>query len=72
MPNYRADPLTKITLNVFTADLAIFRQRYGSGYTQQIRRLVHQDVVEYKQYQRELDRLEQDSIQYITEADDAD
>lgn len=34
------DPLTKVTLNIFTADYDWFKRRYGDGYSIVIRELV--------------------------------
>lgn len=54
MPKRSGDALTKTTLNLFTSDIAILRSRYGHGWSEQVRRLVHQDCVDYRKFKREL------------------
>lgn len=58
MPNPGAsEPLTKITINLFTSDLDQFRKRYGHGWSEQIRELVRRNCREYLLYKKRCDEL---------------
>ena len=37
MSNYAEEPLTKVTLNLFTKDLERLRLHYGPGWTKEVR-----------------------------------
>jgi hypothetical protein len=41
MPVLQQEPLTKVTLNLFTADLATLKSVVGPGYTAKVREIVH-------------------------------
>lgn len=47
MPKLAGPPLTKVTLNLFTADVEWFRQRHGQGYSEIIRAVVNKHVKQY-------------------------
>ena len=57
MPKPSEEPLTKVTLNLFRSDVIAFKRRYGHGYTEQIRNLVRANVMLYKKFEHDMDRL---------------
>lgn len=64
MPNKSGESLTKVTLNLFTSDLASLKARYGHGYSEQIRDLVRENVRKHKALQRDMDKL---GVTFLTE-----
>jgi hypothetical protein len=46
MPQRPDEPLTKITLNLYTRDVEKFEMRYGYGWSEVIRRLVRKHIKE--------------------------
>lgn len=44
MPKIAGDPLSKVTLNLFTADVEWFQQRYGQGWSTELRSVIHRFV----------------------------
>lgn len=40
MPKIKGDPLQKITLNLYSADVIALRQTYGFGWSEQVREVV--------------------------------
>ena len=49
-----SEPITKITLNLYTRDVAWFKDRYPDGYTEAIREVVRQHRI-YKETYDERD-----------------
>lgn len=49
MPRMATEPLLKVTLNLFEADVEWFKQRYGQGFSEQIRDAVHDHVLDKRQ-----------------------
>jgi hypothetical protein len=47
-----SEPLTKVTLNLFTTDVEWFKQRYPEGYTERIREAIRMHV-EYTEMENE-------------------
>lgn len=41
MPVQPGDPLAKITINIYEADLELLRQRHGYGWSAVVRDLIH-------------------------------
>lgn len=62
MPKPSEEPLTKITLNVFTSDVIAFKRRYGVGYTEQIRLLLRENVKAYQRAKKEIDYIVEDMV----------
>lgn len=52
--------MQKITLNLFAADVKAFRSRYGFGFSEQIRNVVHRDVADWKRQKRVMDLITDD------------
>ncbi len=44
MPTLPTDPLRRVTLNLFEADVTLMIEAYGQGWTVAIRDLVHKHV----------------------------
>lgn len=59
MPNRPPESLTKTTLNLFTSDVVAFRTRYGFGWSEQIRNVVHENVKEWVRSKRVMDLIEE-------------
>lgn len=59
MPNRPTEALQKVTLNLLASDVAAFRSRYGFGWSEQIRNLVHSNVVEWERKKRVMDLIEE-------------
>lgn len=57
MPKASPSPLTKVTLNLFTADVLALKARYGHGYTEQIRKMVQDNCKEHRKYKRTIESL---------------
>lgn len=53
MPIIPDAPLTKITLNLYTADVTYLQSRFISGYTEEIRKIVRMWVREDKENRHE-------------------
>jgi len=53
MPRTVAEPITKITTNVFSSDLAWFKQRYGQGWSEVLRQAVRSYVAGVKRAEME-------------------
>lgn len=47
----------RITVVLLTDDVELMRRRYGHGWTQQIRKMVHENCRAYRQHKSELDHL---------------
>lgn len=47
MPAPSDRPLLKVSFNLFLEDVELFRQRYGQGWTEQVRNLVSQNNQAY-------------------------
>lgn len=48
MPKIAGDPLTKITLNLFEADVRYLQEYCGDGYTSFIRDIIKREVKQIK------------------------
>lgn len=57
MPRPKGPDLTKVTLNLESADVLTLKARYGYGYTEQIRRIVHENCAEYRKHRRSIQDL---------------
>lgn len=49
MPKPSSEPLTKVTLNLFTADVADFKRRYGFGWSEQVRLILRANCKRHKE-----------------------
>jgi hypothetical protein len=50
-----SEPITKITLNLYSRDVAWFKDRYPDGYTEMIREVVRQHRIFKETYDDERD-----------------
>lgn len=57
MPRTSEQPLTKVTLNLFTSDVLSLKRRYGHGYTEQIRRIVADEGKEHRRHKRTIESI---------------
>jgi len=57
MPTLEGDPLTKITLNLYTSDVAVLKSVVGEGYTVKIREVIHSYCRTVKQHQKARERF---------------
>lgn len=55
MPRHVAEPVTKITTNIFTSDHEWFKKRYGPGWSEVLRQAVRAWVVGVKRTDREME-----------------
>jgi len=46
-----SEPITKVTLNLYTKDVDWFRARYPTGYTEKLREVVRQYIAYTKSYE---------------------
>lgn len=53
------ESLTKVTLNLYSTDVEAFRARYGFGWSEQIRNVVHENVKEWVRAKRVMDLIEE-------------
>lgn len=61
MPAKADDPLQKVTLNLYEADVKALAAYYGHGWSEQIRQLVHshaQNIAGYHKLRKTLGDLE--------------
>lgn len=54
MPKIAGDPLTKVTLNLFTADVEWYKERFGQGWSEQLRHTIRECISECQQHEREI------------------
>jgi hypothetical protein len=47
------EPITKVTLNLYSRDVEWFKDRYPVGYTEQIREVIRQHIVYITTYEQE-------------------
>ena len=52
MPKIAGDPLCKVTLNLYDKDITAIREHFGYGWSEKIRELVHDYVVDHLKYTR--------------------
>lgn len=64
MPKPSAEPLTKVTLNLFTADVEDFKRRYGYGWSEQMRMVIRDNVMQHKYLNHDMDKL---GVTFLTE-----
>lgn len=57
MPNRPIEAYTKVTLNLYASDVAAFKQRYGFGFSEQIRNVVHLNVQDWARQKRVMDLI---------------
>lgn len=62
MPKPSEEPLTKVTLNLFTSDVLAFKRRYGHGYTEQIRLILRENVKAHSRVKEEIDLITEDMV----------
>ena len=61
MPKHPPDaPFLKVTLNLFASDVVAFRSRYGFGWSEQIRNVVHLNVKDWARQKRVMDLVTED------------
>lgn len=48
MSNFAEEPLTKVTLNLFSKDVKFLQEHFGQGYSVEIRKIVRKKVMEMK------------------------
>lgn len=53
MPRIVLEPITKVTLNLYSRDVDWFRDKYPIGYTEQIREVVRQHILYTEMYSQE-------------------
>lgn len=56
MPKIAGPPLTKVTLNLFEADVEWFKRRYGQGYSELMRQAIQTYVRNVTQAEQEYER----------------
>lgn len=49
MPAKADSPLRKVTLNLYELDCQVLERRYGRGWSERVRKLVHEHAVRCKQ-----------------------
>lgn len=54
------EQLHKVTLNLYVSDVVAFRQRYGFGWSEQIRNVVHLNVKDWERQRQVMDLIEDD------------
>jgi hypothetical protein len=52
MPVRADEPLRKITLNLYEADVLALEAYYGHGWSEQVRQVVHQHVITTSSWQK--------------------
>jgi len=52
MANFADAPLLKVTLNLYAKDVKWFKNRFGQGYTKDLRDTIHDIVKEAKRHER--------------------
>lgn len=57
MPTLQGEPLSKVTLNLFTNDVATLKSVAGEGYTVKVRELVRSYCRTVRQHQKARERL---------------
>lgn len=62
MPRPLTEPLCKVTLNLFLADRIALKRRYGQGWTEQVRLIVHDNVRAHSQAKRVIDLISEDMV----------
>lgn len=60
MPNRPTESFTKVTLNLYSTDVEAFRSRYGFGFSEQIRNVVHLNVQDWARQKRVMDLIDED------------
>lgn len=55
MPVTVGPPLKKITLNLYHDDILALKSRYGHGYTEQIRQIIHDNILSHRQAKRTIE-----------------
>jgi hypothetical protein len=55
MPTLPDDPLRKVTLNLYEADVVWFERVYGQGWTVRIRDHIHNEVTIRKEHKNAMD-----------------
>jgi len=45
------EPITKVTLNLYSRDVEWFKERYPIGYTEKIRDVIRQHITYIKSYE---------------------
>ncbi len=57
MPPRSDRPLIKVSFNLFLEDVKLLQERYGQGWTEQVRLLVQRNNREYLIYQQEMEQF---------------
>lgn len=57
MPRSLGRTVRRVTIVLFEADAALMERRYGRGWTEQVRRMVHDNCASYRRKKDELDAL---------------
>lgn len=60
MPPPLAARTRRATVVFFAEDVELLERRYGHGWTEQVRRLVHEDCKQYRIYKRTLEEVYRD------------
>jgi hypothetical protein len=50
------EPITKVTLNLYTRDVKWFKEKYPEGYTERIREIVREQRIYEEMYEYERDK----------------
>jgi hypothetical protein len=50
------EPITKVTLNLYSRDVRWFKEKYPEGYTEKIREVVREHRIYEETYENERDR----------------
>ena len=53
-----SEPITKVTLNLFTKDVEWFKERYPQGYTEMIRDAIREHIRYIQAWEKENERTE--------------
>lgn len=49
MPNFATEPLTRITINLFTKDVEWYKDAFGAGYQVEIRKILRRFRKEHEE-----------------------
>jgi hypothetical protein len=62
MPTLPDDPLRRVTLNLYEADVAWLIKTYGDGWTVRIRQHIHNEIVSRKEYDNAMKILKRPTL----------
>jgi hypothetical protein len=60
----QSERLKKVTLNLYEDDVSFFEERFGYGWSVELRRIMRREVVNYQKRDRRRNQLIQEEIEY--------